>query len=123
MIALNTLPDAACRRENMRKDMIPMENTVRNAHDTVKNVDLEVTRDSLIQLMKDGRQVDFVLFETASDDMGCSWDTEYWSLLSANKFIRTYSLGGKVLGEYTHFNIYDMATEFNLARAKEIRIS
>ena len=93
------------------------------AHDTVKNVDLEVSRDDLIQLMRDGRQVDFVLHEVADDGMGCSWDTEYWSLLSANKFIRTYSLNGKVLGEYTHFNMYDMATEFDLARAKEVRIS
>ncbi len=91
--------------------------------DTVKNVTVEVSREDLIQLMKDGRQVDFVLHENCNDGMGCEWDTEYWSLLSGDKFIRTYSLKGKVLGEYTHFNKYDMATEFDLARAKEVRLS
>lgn len=110
---------AAC--SGMKKGLFPMEKIT--VHDTVKNVDLEVTRDDLIQLMKDGRQVDFVLKENGDDCMGCVWDTEYWSLLSADKFIRTYSLNGKVLGEYTHFNKYDMATEFDLARAKEVRLS
>lgn len=106
------------------KGLFPMDNTVRIAHDTVKNVDVEVDRDGLIKLMRDGRQVDFVLDSVRTDEDGyVSWDVEFWSHLNGNKFIRTYALKGQTLREYTHFNIYDMATEFDPSRAKEIRIS
>ncbi len=104
-----------------------MNNTdkaVRIAHDTVNNVDIEVNRDTLIQLMKDGRQVDFVLNEVRQDEDGyMSWDVEFWSYLENNKFIRTYAMNGRTLREFNRFNIYDMATEFDMDRAKEIRIS
>lgn len=94
------------------------------AHDTVNNVDIEVDKDSLIQLMRDGRQVDFVLDGVRQDVDGyVSWDTEFWSHLDGDKFIRTYELEGRALREFTHFNIYDMANEFQIERAKEIRIS
>lgn len=94
------------------------------AHDTVKNEDIEVNRDILIQMMRDGRQVDFVMDKPVFDDDGyVSWDVEFWSHLEGDKFIRTYALNGKTLREFTHFNIYDMATQFQMERAKEIRIS
>lgn len=94
------------------------------AHDTVKNIDVEVDRDSLIQMMRDGRQVDFVMDHPVYDDDGyVCWDVEFWSALSDEKFIRTYALNGKTLREFTHYNIYDMAGKFRLERAKEIRIS
>lgn len=94
------------------------------AHDTVKNEDIEVDRDILIQMMRDGRQVDFVMDKPVFDDDGyVSWDVEFWSHLEGDKFIRTYALNGKTLREFTHFNIYDMATQFQMERAKEIRIS
>ncbi len=100
------------------------EKTVRIAHDTVKNVDIEVDRDALIQLMRDGRQVDFVLDSVREDADGyMKWDVEFWSYLENNRFVRTYALEGRTLREYTRFNIYDMADEFVMERAKEIRIS
>ena len=50
------------------------------AFDTVNKVELEVTRDDLIQLMRDGRQVDFVMKEPTSDADGyMTWDVEFWS--------------------------------------------
>ncbi len=112
---------------NEKEGLFPMNNTdnaVRIAHDTVNNVDIEVNRDTLIQLMKDGRQVDFVLHEVRQDEDGyMSWDVEFWSYLDNNKFIRTYAMNGRTLREFNRFNIYDMATEFDMDRAKEIRIS
>lgn len=94
------------------------------AHDTVKNIDLEVDRDMLIQLMRDGRQVDFILAGPTTDCDGyLTWDVEHWSNLKEDKFIRTYELEGRTLRDYTHFNIYDMAPEFQLSRVKELRIS
>jgi len=92
--------------------------------DTVKKTDNELTRDDLIQLMNDGRQVDFVLPEAVTDEDGyLTWDVEHWSSLQKNKFVRTYELQGRTLRDFTHYNIYDMATEFDPARAKEVRLS
>ena len=65
------------------------------AYDTVKHVELEVTRDDLIQLMRDGRQVDFVLPEPKSDADGyMTWDVEFWSAVDERKFVRTYEYKG-----------------------------
>ena len=94
------------------------------AYDIVKKVELDVTRDSLIQLMKDGRQVDFVLPEPVTDEDGdLTWDVEFWSAVDSRKFVRTYALNGKTLRDFSHHNIYDMATDFNPDKTKEIRIS
>ena len=52
-------------------------------------------------------------YVTVTDADGyLTWDTEHWSHLQGNKFIRTYELGGRTLRDFTHFNIYDMAEEF-----------
>lgn len=92
--------------------------------DIVKKEELEVNTQDLIKLMNDGRQVDFVLAEPISDEDGyMTWDTEHWSSLKLNKFVRTYELKGRTLSEITHFNIYDMADEFNPERAKEVTVS
>ncbi len=94
------------------------------AYDTVKKTELEVDRDALIALMKDGRQVDFVLGAPVTDEDGyLTWDTEHWSHLQGNKFIRTYELGGRTLRDFTHFNIYDMADEFRPEKAEKVTVS
>lgn len=94
------------------------------AYDTVKHVELEVTRDDLLQLMRDGRQVDFVLPEPKSDADGyMTWDIEFWSAVDERKFVRTYEYKGRTLSEFNHYNIYDMQTDFDPTKAKEIRIS
>ena len=38
--------------------------------DVVNNIELDLNRDDLIQKMKDGRQVDLILKEKKSDDIG-----------------------------------------------------
>ena len=90
-------------------------------YDTVKKTELEVDRNALIALMKDGRQVDFVLSAPVTDADGyLTWDTEHWSHLQGSKFIRTYELNGRTLRDFTHFNIYDMADEFRPERAEKV---
>ena len=92
--------------------------------DTVNKTETEMDRKALIDAMKAGRQVDFVLSGRVTDDDGyLTWDVEHWSNLQGNKFIRTYELEGRTLRDFTHFNIYDMDTEFNTERAREIRLS
>ena len=94
------------------------------AYDTVKKVELEVTRDDLIQLMRDGRQVDFVMKEPTSDADGyMTWDVEFWSAVDERKFVRTYEYQGRTLSEFNHYNLYDMQTDFDPNKAKEVRIS
>ena len=94
------------------------------AHDIVNRQDLEVDRSALIRLMDAGRQVDFVLPAPKTDADGyITWDTEHWSQVKANKYVRTYELDGKQLREFNHFNVYDMADEFVPEKAAEIRIS
>ena len=41
-----------------------------------------------------------------------SWDVEHWSSVDGKRFIRCYSLEGRVLGESTGHNIYDLENEF-----------
>ena len=92
--------------------------------DIVNHIDVEVDRQGLIKLMDDGRQVDFVLAERKTDEDGyLTWDVEHWSQVQKNKYVRTYELEGRQLREFNHFNVYDMATEFNPDKAVEVRLS
>ena len=83
-------------------------------YDSVNKTEVEVDgTKGLIQLMKDGRQVDLYLKEKKSDEDGyMSWDVEHWSSVDGKRFIRCYSLEGRVLGESTGHNIYDLENDF-----------
>ena len=73
-------------------------------YDTVNKTETEVDgTKGLIQIMKDGRQVDIYLKEKKSDEDG---------YVDGKRFIRCYSLEGRVLGESTGHNIYDLENEF-----------
>ena len=62
------------------------------ATDIVNKVELEVDYQKLIELMRAGRQVDFVLPAPETDGDGyLTWDTEYWTTVDNKRFIRTYS--------------------------------
>ena len=108
-----------------RKEDSVVSEALRIAHDTVLHKDVEVNKEILMELMRSGRQVDFVLTEQKSDDDGyVTWDVEFWSHLHDDLFIVTYSYKGKALmNEFNRYNSYDMANEFQMHRAKEIRIS
>ena len=92
--------------------------------DIVNNTELDMSRDDLIQSMKDGRQVDLILEDKKTDDVGyLSWDMEQWSTVDGKRFIRTYQLEGKVLSEYTSHNIHDLGAYFFPDEAAAVQLS
>ena len=94
-------------------------------YDKVKKVEVEINDyKELIQIMRDGRQVDLYLKEKTSDDMGyMTWDVEHWSSVDNKRFIRCYSLEGRVLSESTGHNIYDLENDFKPEDAAKIELS
>lgn len=93
--------------------------------DTVNKLELEIDgTKGLIEKMREGRQVDIYLNSKKTDDIGyLTWDLERWSCVDGKRFIRYYSLEGRVLSEYTSHNIYDLANEFIIDGAKKIELS
>lgn len=92
--------------------------------DIVNNEELDLNRDELIQKMKDGRQVDLILSEKKTDDVGyLTWDMEQWSTVDGKRFIRTYQLDGRVLSEYTSHNIHDLRAYFMPDEAQAVQLS
>ena len=59
----------------------------------------------------------------ADADGYMSWDVEHWSSIDVKRFIRCYSLEGRVLGESTGHNIYDLENEFKPEEAAKIELS
>lgn len=94
-------------------------------YDTVKRCELEVKgTDDLVNIMREGRQVDIYLKEEKTDlDGYISWDIEHWSSIDVQRFIRCYSYKGKVLTESTGHNIYDLKTDFKPEEALKIELS
>lgn len=94
------------------------------AYDLIKKQELEVTVDSLIDLMRNNRQVDLILPEKITDSDGyLTWDAEHWTTIDSNKFMRCYSLGDRQLRDFTYHNIYDLKNDFKPEDAKEIQIN
>ncbi len=94
------------------------------AYDLINKVELEVTTNDLINLMRNNRQVEFTLKEKETDDVGyLTWDKEYWTLVIDNRFMRTYSLDGRTLMESTAHNIYDLQNDFHPEKAVKIEIN
>ena len=93
--------------------------------DSVNKVELEVADSKgLVKIMQEGRQVDLYLAEKESDDMGyLTWDVEHWSSVDNKRFIRCYSLEGRVLNESTGHNNYDLENDFKPEKAAKIELS
>lgn len=92
--------------------------------DIVNNEEMELSREDLIAKMKDGRQVDLILKEKKSDDIGyLTWDMEQWSTVDGKRFIRTYQLEGRVLSEFTSHNIHDLNAYFFPEEAAAVQLS
>jgi len=94
-------------------------------YDSVKKTELEAASDELIKLMAPGgRQVDLYLKEKKTDADGyLTWDTEHWSSIDGKRFIRCYSLNGRVLGDSTGHNIYDLKNDFHPEEAEKVELS
>ena len=94
------------------------------ATDIVNKVELEVDYQKLIELMRAGRQVDFVLPAPETDGDGyLTWDRENWLLVKEGKYQRNYFLKGKALYDFTHHNKYDMKNSFFPEQAEKIEIN
>lgn len=94
------------------------------AYDLIKKEELEVSTKDLISIMENNRQVELTLKEKQTDDVGyLTWDKEYWTLVSNNRFMRCYSLEGRQLMESTTHNIYDLENDFHPDNAAKIEIN
>ena len=94
------------------------------AYDTIHKEELEVARQGLIDLMLNNRQVDLYLPEKKTDEDGyLTWDVEHWSTVDGRRFIRCYSLEGRVLRDSTAHNKYDLDNSFFPEQAKEVKTS
>ena len=92
--------------------------------DTVKNEELELSTEELIQKIIDGRQVDCILGEKVSDEVGyMTWDEEHWVTLDGRKYVCTYTLEGRQLNDYTSHNSDDLYNEFHPERAAKVTLS
>ena len=78
--------------------------------DTVNNVELEADTKKLVEKKSD-------------EDGYMSWDVEHWSAIDKKRFIRCYSLEGRVLSESTGHNIYDLYNEFKPEDALKVELS
>ena len=94
-------------------------------YDSVKKEEVEIEgTKGLINILKDGRQVDLYLKERKTDEDGyLTWDVEHWSSVDGKRFIRCYSLEGRVLSESTGHNIYDLENDFKPEEAEKIELS
>ena len=94
-------------------------------YDRIKKVELDLTNKELIDLMANhNRQVDLILNAPKTDADGyLTWDAENWTALDPKRFIRCYSLEGRVLGESTGHNIYDLENDFKPEEAAKIELS
>lgn len=112
------------RFDNKREDLSYQEERKMHVYDTVKKEELELDTKGLIDIMVAGRQVDLILKEKQTDDMGyLTWDVEHWSTVNGNRFIRCYSFEGRVLSESTGHNIYDLANDFKPEEAAKVQLS
>lgn len=96
-----------------------------NVFDAVNKITLEASESDLIELMAPGgRQVDLYFSEKKTDEDGyLTWDVEHWSSVDGKRFIRCYSLEGRVLGESTGHNIYDLRNDFKPDLAEKVELS
>ena len=93
--------------------------------DTVNKVELDLTNEQMVDLMANhNRQVDLVFAEKRTDEDGyLSWDAENWTSVDGKRFIRSYSLQGRVLSDYSGYNKYDMKGYFLPEEAKEVYLN
>ena len=94
-------------------------------YDSVKKEEVEIADyKELIDIMREGRQVDLYLKDKKTDEDGyLTWDVEHWSSVDSKRFIRCYSLEGRVLGESTGHNIYDLENDFKPEEAAKVELS
>ncbi len=94
-------------------------------NDLIQKRERELSTAELIDMVaKENRQVDLLFDERKTDEDGyLSYDAENWTSVDGRRFIRSYSLQGRVLSEYSTYNKYDMKGCFLPETAKEVRLN
>ena len=93
-------------------------------NDIIKKVELDLTRDELVDLVANqNRQVDLAFAEKRTDEDGyLSWDAENWTCVDGKRFVRSYFLAGRALSEFSGYNKYDLQDAFRPEEAQEVRL-
>ena len=96
-----------------------------NVLDMRTKAETELSREQLIEQMTKGdRQVDLYYQARQTDPDGyLSWDHENWTSADGKRFIRSYSLEGKTLFEYSTYNKYDMQDAFSPEKADRVELN
>ncbi|WP_312637089.1 hypothetical protein [Oscillibacter sp.] len=94
-------------------------------NDLIEKCEKELSWDDLVDLVANhNRQVDLLFVEKQTDEDGyLTWDSENWTSVDGKRFIRSYSLEGRALSDYSGYNKYDMLGYFQPESAKEVRLN
>ena len=84
-----------------------------------------MTTAELIDLMViKNRQVDLTHTEPQHDEDGMmTYNGENWTTVDGKRFIRSYSMDGRVLSEYSTYNKYDMKGYFAPEKAATVTLN
>lgn len=94
-------------------------------NDIIEKCEKDLSWENLVDLVANhNRQVDLLFAEKQTDEDGyLNWDAENWTSLDGKRFIRSYSLEGRTLSDYSGYNKYDMRGYFKPETAKEVRLN
>lgn len=94
-------------------------------NDLIEKCEKELSWDDLVDLVANhNRQVDLLFAQKQTDEDGyLTWDAENWTSVDGKRFIRSYSLEGRALSDYSGYNKYDMKGYFQPESAKEVRLN
>ncbi len=93
--------------------------------DLIEKTEKDLSTEELMDLIANhNRQVDLLFAEKRTDEDGyLSWDAENWTCVDGKRFIRSYSLEGRVLSDYSGYNKYDMKGVFQPETAQEVHLN
>lgn len=94
-------------------------------NDVIEKCEKDLSFDELVDLIANhNRQIDLLFDEKKTDEDGyLSWDAENWTSVDGKRFIRSYSLQGRVLSDFSGYNKYDLMGCFQPEKAREIRLN
>lgn len=94
------------------------------AYDRIKKEEIECDWASLMDLMVNDRQIELILSEPETDDSDyLTWDKEYWTNINRHLYMRTYSLRGRILRDFTQHSTFDLKNDFKPEKAAKIEIN
>lgn len=93
--------------------------------DIIEKCEKELDWQDLVDMVANhDRQVDLIFSEKQTDEDGyLVWDAENWTSVDGKRFIRSYSLEGRALSDFSGYNKYDMKGYFCPEKAAEILLN